>query len=66
MTDSQKPERLIRLPEVLHRVGLGKSLVYALIREGTFPAPKRIGGRVSLWAESEIDQWIARQLGAAA
>lgn len=61
-----KPERLIRLPEVMHRVGLRKTMIYEMISEGSFPPPKKPGGRVSVWAESEIDQWISRQLGAAA
>ena len=49
--------RLIRLPEVLAKVGLGKSALYALISAESFPAPARIGA-VRVWSEVEVDAWI--------
>ena len=56
------PARLLRLPAVLERTGLGKSSVYAGMAAGTFPTPVRIGagarGRGVAWRESEIDAWI--------
>jgi prophage regulatory protein len=53
MTDT-----LLRLPEVMRRVGLKKSSIYARVHAGTFPKPTREGG-VSRWFESEIDDYIA-------
>ena len=49
---------LIRLPEVLRRVGLGRSSVYRLISEHRFPTPIKIGPRASAWVEGEIDVWV--------
>jgi len=51
-------ERLLRRPEVLARVGLGKSKWYDLIREGKAPSPMHIG-KTSVWAESSVDRFIA-------
>lgn len=48
---------LIRLPEVLERVALKKTLVYKLIAEGEFPRPVK-AGVASLWVDEEIDDWI--------
>lgn len=53
--------RLIRLPEVLAKVGLGKSALYALISAESFPAPARIGA-VRVWSEVEVDAWIEQVL----
>lgn len=50
-------EALLRLPEVLRRVGLKKSALYALIATEDFPAPKKIG-TASRWREAEVDAWI--------
>ena len=36
--------RLIRLNEVLDRVPLRKSAIYAHIKAGSFPAPVKLGG----------------------
>ncbi|MGC0016535.1 helix-turn-helix transcriptional regulator [Ralstonia pseudosolanacearum] len=50
--------RLIRLPEVTHMTGLGKTAIYNYIKLGEFPRPVKLG-RTSCWVESEIVEWIA-------
>ena len=55
----EQPERLLRLPEVCRRVGLGKSMIYELIRKGTFPKPYKISPFAARWSEREIVAWIA-------
>ena len=56
---SGPPERLIKLDEVCRRVGLGKSMIYEMIREGRFPRPYKISPFASRWSEHEIVAWIA-------
>lgn len=48
---------LLRLPEVRSMTGLSKSTLYALIREGSFPTPIRLGPRAVAWIKSEVQQW---------
>jgi prophage regulatory protein len=55
---AQPPERLLRLAEVRHRVGLGKTMIYALIGEGRFPRPYKITPAAARWSEREVDSWI--------
>ena len=50
--------RFIRLREVLHRTGLGRSTVYRWMDEGRFPKSVRLGGRSIAWIEHEIDDWL--------
>ena len=50
---------VIRLPEVMRRVGLKKSAIYKRMGDGTFPKPLSDGG-VNRWFESDIDEYIAR------
>ena len=54
--------RLIRLREVQHRVGLGRSTIYRWMAEGKFPKPVQLGGYSVAWAEDEIDAWILKRL----
>ncbi|MEO1168771.1 MAG: AlpA family phage regulatory protein [Pseudomonadota bacterium] len=56
--DGELPERLIKLPEVMDRVGLGKTMIYKKIKEGTFPAPYKPSSFASRWSEQEICDWI--------
>lgn len=58
----RRPARLVRLKEVQHRVGLGRSTIYRWMAQGRFPKPVQIGGYAVAWAEEEIDRWILDQL----
>lgn len=48
-------ERLLRLPQVLERVGVSKSTWWKGVRDGIFPRQLKITARTSAWRESEID-----------
>lgn len=51
--------RLLRLTEVVSRVGLGKTTIYKMIGSGEFPEPVKIG-KASRWPSSEITKWMER------
>jgi prophage regulatory protein len=57
-------DRLLRLPEVRKRVGLGKTMIYELIANGRFPRPYKITPAAARWSEREIEEWIERVKGA--
>ncbi|WP_310533743.1 AlpA family transcriptional regulator [Novosphingobium sp.] len=50
--------RLIRLPEVMARVGLKRSAIYQRMSEGRFPKSRSLGGKCTVWVEAEIDAWV--------
>lgn len=60
-TAPRRVTRLIRLPEVQHRVGLGRSTIYRWMSEGKFPKPVQLGGHTVAWNEVEICDWIRRK-----
>ena len=51
--------RIIRLPEVMDRIGLGRSTIYDKIASGCFPEPLSLGARSVGWWESEVNEWLA-------
>lgn len=51
------PRLLARLPIVLRETGLGRSTIYRLIADGSFPPPVRHGPRAVAWRWLDIDQW---------
>ena len=61
---TEAPVRFIRRPEVQSLTGLSRSGIYARTREGTFPAPIRIGERAIAWLETDIHQWMADRVAA--
>lgn len=54
-----EPTRLIRLPEVMQRVGLSRSAIYKRMAEGRFPHSRSLGPKCAVWVEAEIDAWIS-------
>lgn len=58
------PDRLLRLPIVLHMTGLARSSLYKAIGAASsndgFPRPVKLG-RASAWPESEVRDWIERR-----
>ena len=56
--------RILRLPEVIARVGLRRPTIYLHISKGTFPKQINLGPRAVGWLESEIDAWIAARIRA--
>jgi predicted DNA-binding transcriptional regulator AlpA len=54
------PDRFIKLEEVKHIVGLGKTFLYFLINKREFPQPVKIRG-ASRWSEQQIYTWVADQ-----
>jgi prophage regulatory protein len=56
---NQIKEALLRRKEVQELTGLSRSGLYASIRNGTFPAPIKIGLRAVAWRLSDISSWIA-------
>ena len=50
--------KILRLPDVIDRVGFSRSTIYDFVSKGRFPVPVRIGVRAVGWLNSDIDAWI--------
>lgn len=49
--------RYLRLPDVQVETGLGKTTIYHLIAEVSFPKPVKISSRAVAWREGAIEAW---------
>lgn len=68
MTDSEhslaeepRADRLLRLSQVIAITGIGKTMIYRLMRQQRFPQPYKPGGYASRWSESEVQAWRESQ-----
>lgn len=57
MNDNSDDDRLLKLEEVKDIVGLGKTMIYRLERQGKFPQRFKPGGWSSRWSEREVRAW---------
>lgn len=58
-------DSLIRLPDVLKKTGLSRMTIYRLMKDGSFPASRKLmgpGRRAPVgWSANEIQNWIAQR-----
>jgi prophage regulatory protein len=52
------PERIIRIAELCRKVGLGRTTLWRMERDGEFPQRRQLGRGQVGWIESEVDAWI--------
>lgn len=57
---------ILRRPEVEQTTGLSRSTIYAMIAEGTFPKPVKLGKRAVGWRSSDISAWLESREASAA
>ena len=58
--------KFIRGHIVEEMTGLSRSAIYAAMDDGRFPRPVRIGKRAVAWRESDVLDWMASRVMAAA
>lgn len=58
--------KILRRNDVLEIIGLSRSTLYYLVRDGRFPAPISIGQRAIGWRLTDVNEWVASrpQVGA--
>ena len=58
------PPRILRLPDVMKRVGLCRASIYNHMADGSFPLSLSLGARAVGWLEHEIDTWLMMRMQA--
>ena len=58
-TGSPFTKRYLRIEDLSIKVGLSRSQIYKLIQSEAFPRQLKIGSRISVWKESDIDKWMS-------
>jgi len=62
MNNRNLSERILRLPQLVEKLGKSKSAIYKEMAEGSFPQSVNLGGRSVGWLEQEIDTWLAKKI----
>lgn len=61
-SNTEHPNRLIRLKEVIHISGLSRASIYSFMEEGTFPQSVSLGARAIGWRYQDIQNWILEKI----
>lgn len=55
-------QQILRLKEVVSKVGLSRTTIYRLISKKAFPKQIKLGERSSGWLSAEIDAWLLERV----
>jgi prophage regulatory protein len=58
----EKPDRFLRIEEVLKRTSLRRSTLYRRIEQGRFPKQVPLSDRCVGWRESAVERWLANPI----
>ena len=61
MNTQDQALRFLRLPEVSHLTGLGKSTILAWESQERFPKAIRLSPTVRVWMARDIEDWMKSQ-----
>jgi prophage regulatory protein len=50
------------MTELKDKVALSRSQIYKLIQQGEFPEPIKLGKKISVWTDSEVEEWMSKQV----
>jgi prophage regulatory protein len=53
---------ILRLPQVMARIGLSRSSIYLGISRNEFPRQLRLGARAVGWLQADIDEWVRQRV----
>ncbi|MDE2980877.1 MAG: AlpA family phage regulatory protein [Gemmatimonadota bacterium] len=49
---------ILRCSQVERIVGVSKTTIYRLMRQGRFPRPRRLSKNAVGWPRSEVEEWL--------
>jgi prophage regulatory protein len=56
---------MLNVREVCKRTSLGRSTIYQMIADGTFPRPCRLSPRRVAWRSTDVNAWMQTRTPAA-
>ncbi|HBH7893883.1 AlpA family transcriptional regulator [Vibrio parahaemolyticus] len=61
-SNTEQPNRLMRLKEVIHTCGLSRASIYSFMEEGTFPQSVSLSTRAIGWRYQDVQNWIEEKI----
>jgi len=52
---------ILRLPDVMRLIGLGRTTIYDMMAKGTFPRPVSLSARAIGWRVVDIRDWLQQR-----
>ena len=56
--ETENETRILRMPDVMQKLGISRSTVYRLMSDESFPRQVKIGKRAKGWRLDAVERWI--------
>ncbi|EKO3864752.1 AlpA family transcriptional regulator [Vibrio harveyi] len=60
--NTEHPNCLMRLKEVMHICGLSRASIYSFMEDGSFPQSVSLGARAIGWRYQDLQNWIQEKI----
>jgi prophage regulatory protein len=64
--ESDPPDRLVRIEEVLRQTALSRTQLYMRMAKGDFPKSVKLGHRMVAWSLLAVQAWVTAKIQQAA
>lgn len=54
--------KLLSMQQVTESTCLSACSIYRMVKDGSFPQPLKLRGRMVAWVEAEVSDWIDRRI----
>ena len=61
-TSKNSELKTLRMKDLIAKTGFSRAWIYKLIKQGDFPAARKIGNRAVGFSSIEVDAWIIERL----
>ena len=58
----KEDDYIMRLPEVVRKIGVARSTLYKMVSDGNFPRPIHLSARSVGWIASEVTDWLHQKI----
>ena len=56
-------DKFLRINDVIEMLSVGKSTIWAWVKQGKFPPPIKLSPGCTVWSLNTIDEWVNQKKG---
>jgi prophage regulatory protein len=57
-----RTNQFLRMSQLKQKVALSRSQIYRLIQQGEFPKQIKLGDKIAVWVDSEVEEWMSSKV----
>jgi prophage regulatory protein len=59
---AQSVTQFYRLPTLQAKLGISRSHIWAMVKEGKFPKPIKLSPKCTVWNAADVERWVQERI----